>query len=266
MGIPVRRGRAFTADDDATRPQVAVINEALARTEFSGVDPIGHVVSMPGMDGGSGTATIVGIVGDVRHRGPALPPVPEAYFSYRQRPRRTWSMTLVVTSPGGTDTAAEIVRARARTVDRQVPPAITTMASAMRPFVAPSAFRARLLAAVAGVALVLSFVGIAGVVAHGAERRRREMGIRAALGAQPGALVGVLVGSGMRPVVAGAIAGAVAAWSAASVLRAFVFDIGVRDRASLIAAVVAILVAGLVASWWPARRIARVDPALVLRV
>jgi putative ABC transport system permease protein len=266
MGIAVRRGRVFTADDDESRPTVAVVNETLARLIFPGDDPIGHAISMPGMDGATGTATIVGIVEDVRHRGPAAAPVPETYFSYRQRPRRTFAMTLIVDATTGDEATAAMIRERTRAIDPLVPPELTSMAALLAPFVEPSAFRARLLGVVSAIALVLALGGIAGVVAHAAARRRHEMGIRAALGAQPASLLRLVIGAAMRPVLIGAAAGAAGAFAAARLLNAFLFDVSPRDPGAMIFAVMAVLGAGLIASWWPARRSSQVDPASVLRV
>jgi ABC-type antimicrobial peptide transport system permease subunit len=221
---------------------------------------------MPGMDGSDSTATVVGVVGDVRHRGPSQPPVPEAYFHYRQRPRRTWSMTLIVDSALGSTPTAALIRSEVRAVDSLVAPEIGSMEAAMAPFVEPSAFRAKLLAIVAAFTLALALVGIAGVVSHVAAKRRREMGIRAALGARPTSLTRLVIASGMRPVVAGALAGLFVALAAAQLLGALTFSISVRDPRALAVAAIAILVTGLVASWWPARRSSQVDPASVLRV
>jgi predicted permease len=266
MGIVVRRGRVFQPEDGADAAPVAVINESLARLAFPNQDPMGQRIAMPGMDGGSDTAsTIVGIVGDVRHRGPHQPPVPEAYFSYRQRPWRTYGMTVVIDASTPTDVLVDAVRAQARAVDPGVPPDLRTMEAAMAPFLEPSAFRARLLVVLAGIALGLAIVGIAGVVSYGVARRRREMGIRAALGASPRAIVGLVTRAGLWPVVAGAAAGAIGALAAGRWLASFVFGVSERDPVSLALTAAALLVAGLIASWWPARRAARVDPAAVLR-
>lgn len=265
MRIPIRRGRVFTAEDTAAVPQVAVINESLAALAFPDVDPIGQVVSMPGMDGGSGVATIVGIVADVRHRGPTQPAVAEAYFSYRQRPWRTYAMTLVVDSSAALPAGTDAIRAKARLVDAGIPPEFQTIEATMAPFVDPSAFRSRLLVVVAAVALLLAVVGIAGVVSHGAARRQREMGIRAALGAPPGTIVRLVIRAGLWPVGVGALLGLFGALTVGRFLRTFVFEVSAYDPAVMTASALALLATGLLASWWPARRTAKIDPASVLR-
>jgi ABC-type antimicrobial peptide transport system permease subunit len=133
------------------------------------------------------------------------------------------------------------------------------------PFVDPSAFRSRLLVVVAAVALLLAVVGIAGVVSHGAARRQREMGIRAALGAPPGTIVRLVIRAGLWPVGVGALLGLFGALTVGRFLRTFVFEVSAYDPAVMTASALALLATGLLASWWPARRTAKIDPASVLR-
>jgi ABC-type antimicrobial peptide transport system permease subunit len=261
----VRRGRVFSRDDDAGHPQVAVINEALARQSFPGQDPIGQVVSMPGMDGGQGTATIVGIVADVRHEGPAKPADAEAYFSYRQRPWRTYSMTMIVDASLSSAATISLVRDRVRAIDPLVPPEFQTMADRAAAVSAPSRFRASLLGSLALITLALAVVGILGVVAYGTARRTRELGIRIALGATPLAVTRLVVGGGLLPVAAGMGAGALGALALGRLLEAFLFEVETGDPLTLAGVALALVVAGLIGSCWPALRAARIAPTAALR-
>jgi predicted permease len=266
FGIPVIRGRAFDAGDDAAHPQVAVVNQALVRLAFPDADPIGQVVSMPGMDGGSGVAAIVGVVGDVQHGGPGRPVVPEAYFSYRQRPWRTHTMTFILDSTRPTPDTVAVVRERVRAIDPLVPPAFETMAARAAAFLEPAAFRARVLAILAALALLLALVGIGGVVSYGVARRHREIGIRAALGATPGAVARLVVTDGLIPVIAGGVVGTLGALAAARLVETFLFNVGPRDPLTLVLVAAAMTAVGVAACWWPARRAATIDPAGVLRI
>ncbi|HKW03225.1 MAG TPA: ADOP family duplicated permease [Vicinamibacterales bacterium] len=265
LQIPVRSGRAFTKDDDAGHPQVAVINEALARQSFPGQDPIGQIVSMPGMDGGTGTATIVGIVADIRHEGPSKPVDPEAYFSYRQRPWRTYSMTLIVDSSLSNVATVALVRDRVRAIDPLLPPEFQTMDARVADVTAPARFRASLLGSLALITLALAVVGILGVVAYGTARRTRELGIRIALGATPLAVTRLVVVGGLLPVAAGMLAGALGALTLGRVLQAFLFEVETSDPLTLAGVALALVAAGLVGSCWPALRAARIAPTAALR-
>jgi predicted permease len=265
LQIPIRRGRAFTDFDAAEQPQVAVVNEELVRRVFPDVDPIGQRISMNGMDGGTGVATIVGVVGDVRHRGPALPAVPEAYFSYRQRPRRTHSMTLIVDSSLSVADAASLIRDRVRAIDPLLPPEFSTMAERMAVYVEPARYRASLIGSLAGLALALAIVGITGVVSYGVARRQHEIGIRVALGATPGAISRLVVRGGMMPVAIGGLVGTLAALGLARSLSTFLYEVDTADPFTLFAVGAALLLAGAVASYVPARRAARLTPQETLR-
>ncbi len=265
MQIPVRRGRVFSSSDDEGHPQVAVINEALAQQAFPGIDPIGQVVSMPGMDGGTGTATIVGIVANVKHDGPSQPVLPESYFSYRQRPWRTYSMTMIVDATLQTAATISLVRDRVRAIDPLLPPEFQTMDARVADVAAPSKFRASLLGSLAVLTFALTIIGIFGVVGYGTARRTRELGIRIALGATPWTITSLVVRNGLLPVVAGMIGGAAGALALGRVLRAFLFEVDTADPVTLGMVAGALVLAGVFGSWWPARRAARIAPTVALR-
>lgn len=266
MGIPVRRGRAFADTDDASRRDVAVINQALADLVFPGEDPLGQHISMPGIDGGpANPAAIVGVVANVRHRGPTREPLPEAYFSYRQRPWRTFGMTLIVDADRPAADLRTALQAAVRELDSSVPPVFSTMAARAAIFLEPYRFRASLLAALSGLAFALSLVGIAGVVSYTVARRHHEIGVRIALGATPRRVVALVVRTGLWPVGAGALAGALGAMSLARLLDSFLFETTPRDPWTLAAVAGVLIVTAAAASWWPARRASRVNPIDALR-
>jgi predicted permease len=266
MAIPVRSGRVFADTDDAGGPDVAVINEALAALAFPGEDPMGQRISMPGIDGGpANPAAIVGIVANVRHRGPARAPLPEAYFSYRQRPWRTFGMTMIVDADRPAADLRQALQAAVRDRDPTVPPVFSTIEARTAAFLDAYRFRASLLGSLSGLAFALSLVGIAGVVSHTVARRHHEIGVRIALGATPKRIVALVVRSGLWPVAAGAVAGALGAMSLARLIDSFLFEIEPRDPGMLAAVAAAVVATAAVASWWPARRASRVNPIDALR-
>jgi putative ABC transport system permease protein len=266
LDIPLRRGRFLSRTDDDSHPRVAVVNATLARTVFGDVNPIGQQIRMPGMDGGDDRfAEIVGVVGDIHHYGPSRPPLAEAYFPYLQRPWRTYSMTFVVTGTSPESTIVNAMRDRVAALDPSVPPVFSTMAARMTKVLEPGRFRARLLGVLAGLALVLAAVGIFGVVSYGVARRRQEIGIRMALGAAPGRIAVLVLRSGLGPVVTGALAGSLAALFLARTLTDYLFQVAPRDALTLAASAGTLMLAGLLANWWPAYLAARVDPMRTLR-
>jgi putative ABC transport system permease protein len=266
LDIPVRRGRAFTRDDDAAHPLVAVVNEALARTVFKGADPIGQLIRMPGMDGGDEAfSTIVGVVGDLHDRGPERPPDPEAYFVYLQRPQRTWVMTLVVTATTPAAVVVGQLRDRARAIDASVPLAFGSLEDRLARVLEPTQFRASLLGTLGLVALALAAIGLVGVAAYGAARRRAEIGLRMALGATPGAIQWLFLRTGVGPIAIGGGGGILAALFLSRTLAQFLFGVDPHDGTTLGAACGVLIVCGFLANWWPARRASRVDPMRVLR-
>jgi predicted permease len=266
LQIPVMRGRAFSSEDNASHPRVAVINQALAKAVFGGDDPLGKAIRMPGMDGGDDEfSTIVGIVADIHDRGQRRAADPEAYFSYLQRPQRTWSMTMVVTGSMPEATLVAALRERARRVDATVPLSFSSMATRAQALLETSQFRARLLGVLGIVALVLAAVGLVGVASYGVARRRAEIGLRMALGASPRKIQQLFLRTGVLPIAAGGIAGATAALFLSRTLTEFLFDVNPRDASTLAATCGVLLVCGLIANWWPARRAARVDPMTAMR-
>jgi hypothetical protein len=245
MAIPVRSGRVFADTDDAGGPDVAVINEALAALAFPGEDPMGQRISMPGIDGGpANPAAIVGIVANVRHRGPARAPLPEAYFSYRQRPWRTFGMTMIVDADRPAADLRQALQAAVRDRDPTVPPVFSTIEARTAAFLDAYRFRASLLGSLSGLAFALSLVGIAGVVSHTVARRHHEIGVRIALGATPKRIVALVVRSGLWPVAAGAVAGALGAMSLGRLIDSFLFEIEPRDPGMLAAVAAALAVGG----------------------
>jgi putative ABC transport system permease protein len=262
MSIPVLRGRAIEAQDREASPDVAVVNRALADRFFPGEDPIGRRIQTGGMDQhGEEWVTIVGLVGDVRHRGLDRPAVPEYYLSYPQRGDRLTSTTLVVRAEGDLASTTTALRQRVTALDANVPAVYATMNSRLLDSLADRRFMVLILAGFAAAGLALALVGIYGVVSYAVAQQTRELGIRMALGATPGRVVKSVVARSMRVVFAGLVIGVGGGLLFGRVLDSMLVNVGPRDPSVFFAAAVALLGAGALASYVPARRITRIDPA-----
>lgn len=265
LGIPVLRGRTLSGDDRAEAPKVAVINEWMAR-DLGGIEKaLGRRVRMPGMDGVNDMAAIVGVVGNVRHRGVARDPVPEIYFPFVQRPLRTWQMSLVAQGNAAPAKLEKALREAARTLDPGLPAEAGTMERLLAADLAQARFRSRLLAGFAVTALLLAAVGIFGVVAYAVRRRHREVGIRMALGADRRAVQSLIMREGMVPAALGLAAGIAAALALTRLLASLVYEVNVTDPATFLGVLLVLGLAALLSTYLPAQRALEVDPVEALR-
>ena len=266
MGIPLRRGRLFTAADRRDAQPVMVVSEALAQRFWPGRDPIGRRirVSTPRWH------TVVGVVGDVRHNGLTAAVKGTWYVPRSQFDLATGSaiypMTLVVRTAGDPAAWAAPVRAAIHAIDPRLP------VSAVRPLddvvagaVAKQRFTTFFLLLCSALALTLAAVGVYGVVRFRVGARSREIGLRMALGARPGQLLRRVVAQGMGPVAAGLAIGSVAALGLTRFLGGLLYGVAPQDPLTLLASVITLALVALAATWLPARRAARVDPLVVLR-
>ncbi len=265
MGIPLLHGRVFTDADVAGSPRVAVINQALARRFWPGQDPLGQRFSS--CEGGRAADTmVVGVTGDTRSFDLAAAPEPELYEPYQQRLEPVASITLVVRAWGD---PAGLARSLRQSIHQLYPDQVIASTTAMRALVSGSLAQPRLYAGMASafaiLAIVLTLVGIYGVVAYAVEQRRREIGIRVALGDQWRDVLRTVSGQGVRAILCGAGAGLAASWALSSFLRSMVFGISVYDPLTFAVAPAALALAALAACWLPARKAMGVDPDIALR-
>jgi putative ABC transport system permease protein len=263
LGIPVIRGRLFDERDGPDRPHVAVISESLARAEWPGDDPIGRTVEFGNMDGDLRPLTIVGIVGDTRESGLEQPPRPTLYVNLLQRPR--FSATVVMRS--GVDTRAVTAAAAAvlRQVAPDVPPRFRTFDEIVAASLGTRRFNLTLVAAFACTALLLAVAGIYSVMAYTVTRRRREIGVRMALGASPRQVVGGILGQGLATTVAGLAAGVLGALALTRALRSLLFEVTPTDPVAFAAVTAVLAGVAALACYAPASRASRVDPVETLR-
>ncbi|MDQ3698699.1 MAG: ABC transporter permease [Gemmatimonadota bacterium] len=260
LGIPLVRGRTFTAQDRDGAAPVAVINEELARRHWPGQEPIGSRIAF----GDTVFRTIVGIVGDTRQEGVSEAPYPQAYRAYAQVPRRAMYVTL---RTGGDPLAAVgTLRQAVASIDREIALSdILTMEQRLGESVAQPRVNAALLTIFGLVALVLAAIGIYGVTSYAVAQRTREIGVRMALGARRSDVLRLVVRQGMLPVAAGLAVGIGAALAATRVLQNLLFGVDATDPITFVAITLLLGGTALVASLIPARRAAGVDPTVALR-
>ncbi len=262
MGIPLRKGRFFTAHDNADAPRVAIIDETLARRYFPDEDPIGRRL----ITGTTRTTAheIVGVTGAVMHTGVDKKPQPTAYFPQLQAPSDI--MNLVVRAQGDPKGLTRAVKQAVWAVDKDQPVyQIRTMEEVIAESRTAPRLTLSLLAAFTGVAVVLAAIGIYGVVAYSVSQRTQEIGMRMAMGARPGDVLGMVLRQAAAPALVGILAGLGAAVALTRFLSTLLYEVSATDPL-VFAGVSALLVAvALAASYLPAQRAAKVDPMVALR-
>jgi putative ABC transport system permease protein len=267
MGIPVIKGREFGDRDALSAPRVAVVNEALARKHFPNDDPIGKRVAFQSDD--PQWYEIVGVVGDVKHRGLDAADRPELYVPYRQPLFASWTvrpMYLVVRTvaePGG---AAATVRQAIDRIDRDQPISdARSMDERIDRSLTGRRFNTVLLLLFAALAMTLAAVGIYGVVAYSVTERTHEIGVRLALGAERRDIVSMVMRQGLTMTALGTAIGIGAALALARLIAGLLFGVSAADPATFMAVPVILATVSLAACYVPARRATRVDPMLALR-
>lgn len=263
MRVPLKRGRAFGEGDRLGSPKVVIINEAAARRYFQGEDPIGKRVAV--YQGGFHTgAEIIGVVGDVRYGTIDSTARPDAYISYGQA--RLSRMMIFVRTTADPATLAPAVRAVVRRVAPHAPVFdVRSMSARIATASAQARFSAVLLGLFATVAVSLAVMGIYGVLSFAVAQRTGEIGIRMALGAERGRVVALVLRDAAALAAVGLAVGLVAALALTRVLRTMLFEVTTTDPLTYVAMALTLAAAVLAASWFPARRAARVDPVIALR-
>jgi putative ABC transport system permease protein len=259
MGIPVLEGLGLSPLADAASLKEAMINRALQEKYWPGESPIGRRMQLFGLD-----FTIMGVVGDVRQISPDQPARPEVYLSSLRKPGQ--EMSFIVRTEGDPERLATAVTRAIRAADPEQPVfGIMSMEKLLANATAERRFSMFLLLLFAGLALMLSSVGIYGVMAYTTTQRRHEIGIRMALGAKSTDVLGLVLGQGMRLVAIGVVLGLAGAWVLSRVVASQLYGITSRDPLTYVA--VALLLGGvaLLATYLPARRATQVDPMLALR-
>ena len=260
MGIPLLAGRTFTSQDDSAAARVVILDVQIARQIWPNQDAIGKQIR----DGRGETLTVIGVVGHVRTVGVEVDPRAQVYWSIEQWPQ--FRAVMAVRSRFEARSLFPAVVAAIRGVDPQQ--SVFDLRS-MRDIVDSSLAQRRvitwLMIAFGGIALLLASVGVYGVVAYGVTQRLREFGIRVALGATRREVTQLIVWQGTSMALVGTLIGLTLAIMAAGVISNLVYGVAPRDVASMIMATTVLLLVAAVASYLPARRASRVDPAVTLR-
>jgi putative ABC transport system permease protein len=260
LRIPMLAGRAFTRTDQTGAPNVGIVNAALAAKYYPGTSPVGKHITFE-----ERSVEIVGVLDDVRGQSLWNPATPELYVPIEQ-----WGWrggTIVVRTSADPRGIEPSIRAAVRTLDPTMPVLnVATLEDRMRRTTAPERFRAILVGTLAALALLLSLLGVYGLVAWVVGRRTREIGIRMALGEASTRVRLRVIGNAIRLGVIGVSLGAMLALGLARWLQAFAAgEISARDPISLLTTMAVFLVATAVAAWIPARRASRIDPLLAIR-
>ena len=263
LNIPLLRGRDLSDRDTYDAPFVTLINEALARKAFPGQDPIGRLIYC-GLDSPK-PMQIVGVVGDIRQRGPAAEPLPEIIMPYEQHPRPSTAMRLLVRTASEPGAIAEALRRQARELSPDVPVKFTTMQELLAENVAAPRFRTLLIGIFAALAVCLAMAGVYGVMAFVVGQRVNEIGLRMALGASPAQVLGLVMRQGMILAAIGLAVGLTASLAATRLLTKMLFGVKPTDPLTYAGVAIALSAVALLATYIPSRRAMKVDPLEALR-
>lgn len=270
LGIPLLAGRSFTERDDAQAPGVIVINQTMARrywpdgrvldqTVYPGADNFGILGSI-----GPKSFKVVGVAADVKNDGLQSAPQPAMYFPYRQFIYQT--MSFVVRSSASPASLIGAVRARVREVDPDLAAAdAKSMQELLAAAVARQRFNAELLGLFGTAALLLTAIGIYGVIAYGVSRRTHEIGVRMALGESRGRILWSTLRRGLRLTVIGLAAGMLGSIAVSRLLRNLLFEVQPTDPVVFALIALLLISVAVIAALLPSRRATKVDPSLALR-
>jgi putative ABC transport system permease protein len=265
LGVRLLEGRAFTDADVEARPLVAILDRPLAKRLFEG-SPLGRKVRV-GRYGDEGFtsawATVVGVIEEIRDRGPTVPSSGQVYLPFAQSPR--WEISYAVQTTAAADRLMAPVSEVLASVGELAPARMETLEGAYSRAVAPTRFTARLANLSSAISIGLVAIGLFGWVAASCAERRNELGIRMALGAQPARVFGASMMPLIRMLGPGLIGGAILAWLLAGNLESLLFRVAAEAVAACTGAALALGLIGLLAAAWPAWRASVTSPSEALR-
>jgi predicted permease len=263
MGTPLAEGRFFTPLDNDQAQAVAIVDRSVAKRFWPGMSPIGKRLKMTGQDSAGEWRTVVGVVGDVKHVSFDADSPPHVYAPLAQYPRLF--QYVVIRTNGDAAAMAPAARAAVREIDRdQAVFRVESMDEKVAITTAWRRFYTALLGCFAVVALALAMVGVYGVTAFSVAQRRREIGIRMALGARRGSVLGLVLGQALLLAGLGVALGLAAALALVRVAASLLFGVSATDLGSFAGGALLLVALAIVASWLPARRASRLDPVLAL--
>lgn len=273
LEIATRRGREFISADTESGAPVILVNEAMARLFWDQSDPVGSRIRLgtlggesviPGFD--DPPREIVGVVADIRETTLDQPARPTMYVPQTQTPAMLASLPAIVIRTSGPSAIGTAVRDAVRELDPRIPePQIRMLEGVVGSSIAPQRFNAVLMGIFATLALLLTAVGLYGVIAYSVRQRTREFGVRLALGAQSSDVRAMVLRQGARLVIVGAAVGLFSAFALTRVLSSLISGMSATDPLTFTAVIALLLIVALLASYLPARRATRVDPMVALR-
>jgi predicted permease len=272
LDVPILAGRPFGPQDTLDSVKVGIINERLARTRFSGQDPVGKLfkTSLHDSDGHASTTgenwiRIVGVCGDTRYMNLSDPPPPQFYLPYVQQ-TEIGGMAYEIRTRMDPEALIPTLRSVVRQIDPDLPLVnVRTQDQQIAADLEGKRAIATLTSGFGLLALALAAVGIYGIMAYSVAQRTNEIGIRLALGAQPGQVRGMILGESAWLAVAGVVAGLAASLLMTHLVRSMLFGIQPYDPVTLFSGAVLLLAVALASSWIPARRAASIQPIEALR-
>src|SRR5215471_2549775 len=269
MGIPIVAGRGFERTDNASQGKVAIVNETLAKRIWKGRSPIGRRLRPPGGSFGAGEDvwhTVIGVAKDVRQRGVERPAGTELYVSLDQHGVSPPSMNIVMRTTLQPAALSGTIERVVREVDAEVPVVrLRKMDSVFAESISRPRLLAQLLGAFAGLALLLAAIGTYGVLSYMVTERRREIGIRVALGATRPHVLTQIIKQGLQVTAIGGAIGLAGALAVNRLIASLLFGVQPTDIVTIAFVIATITAVAVVASWLPAWRASRLDPNVVLR-
>jgi predicted permease len=261
LGIPLLRGHTFSTPYDSARPPEVIISESMARMTWPGEDAIGKRLKSP-LSGS--WVVVVGVVGDVRPLSAEGERQPQMYHDMARTPQLNAALLARGTLP------PEVLATRLRDAVRAVDPVqavynVRPMTEVISGAIAPRRTNTTLLTLFGIVAVGLAAMGVYGVIAYGVTRRTKEIGIRMALGAQPGSIIALIAREGIVLAMLGVAIGAAGAWALRKVLASLLYGVSVDDPLAFGGAAMVLFAIAVVATLMPARAALKVDPARTIR-
>ena len=266
LRTPLLGGRFFSREDRRDTVRVAIINEAMARRLWYGHDPVGKRFKLGDPDSIGPWFTVVGVVGNMRRRGPEIEPIPQMFEPLAQNPSRLETLLVRTTSATDPLSTASTIRAAIRQMDKNAPVyGVTTLENRLQAYLAQRRLQTLLLVGFSLIALLLAAIGIYGLIHYSVAMRTPEIGLRMALGAKPVDILFMVMSEGLSLSLIGLVLGLVGALLIARAASSLLFGVTATDPLTLITVSLLLTLVAGAASYFPARRAAKVDPLIALR-